>query len=426
MENLVAHKTLSRAAIFRCLVAIASLLLLGATWNLWIHQANFPQIPLVSFVVESPGWFDYAALFCVFLSTILLLGVWRKGRNASQRAVFLGKILFLAGFSGLFLLDQHRLQVWAWQFVLAMLILLIIPERKKIAWLQRLAISVYFFSAVSKMDLQFVDGIGQQLLGGLFQSIGLSADRLSSSMKQAFVISFPIGELLVALLLFIPRTRKVGFVLSLLMHALLLLTLGPWGLNHSLGVIGWNIFFIVQNCILFTGTKKEEPLSDAESMQITWKERLQCWAIGLILLAPALQWFGHWDHWLGWAVYSERNDVVRVYIDKSRVNDLPDSLRPYVGSPSFENDFCRVAIDDWSLKKLGVPQYPQLRVELAVAYAIAKKYQLGEKFLVEVIPPQSRWTRKRNGNETIRRYHQDSLAIALDQFFGNTTSRNQD
>ena len=70
-------------------------------------------------------------------------------------------------------------------------------------------------------------------------------------------ILFPVGELVIGLGLLVPPTRRVAGCLAIAFHLTLLLVLGPWGLDHSHGVLVWNVVLIVQAYLLFVSPEQE-------------------------------------------------------------------------------------------------------------------------------------------------------------------------
>ena len=166
------------------------------------------------------------------------------------------------------------------------------------------------------------------------------------------------------------------------MHVALLAALGPLGLNHSLGVLLWNAFFLVQSWLLFRATADERALADetfAAQMGQWWRD-LATWpasrtnrlALGTVLAAmtwPVLEPLGYCDHWLAWAVYSARAETVQISTDVFHTGhiNLTDRERSRLG---VQLDLGTLHIGKWSLGTLGVPVYPNERFQLGVASAV--------------------------------------------------------
>ncbi|MGC1274696.1 MAG: MauE/DoxX family redox-associated membrane protein [Planctomycetaceae bacterium] len=240
-------------------LALCGLLLVAATWRLWTPQVVFPQIPFLAVLRTVPGWIDWIALTGVVAGLVgLLLTPGERGASAlralSNRAASWFACLFVASLTLLILLDQHRFQPWAYQFAIVAIALAFVPAQRALSLLRLLrllTIGIYFWSAVSKLDYTFLHGLGPELLRGTLTAFGLEPRWMRSDVATALALAFPLDELAVAALLAFRRTRKYGLILAIAMHVLLLATLGPLGLNHSWGVLLWNVYFIGQDVLLF-------------------------------------------------------------------------------------------------------------------------------------------------------------------------------
>lgn len=400
-------------------LAIGLLALVTSTWKLWTPQAVFPQVPLIRAACDWPGWLDWGCLAVLAASVLTMLFVARRGWLG--RGSCLGLAVSLSGF---FVLDQHRLQPWAWQFfLLAVLLSLADDDTARRGW-RWLVIGIYFWSAVSKLDYTFCHEQGPALLEGLRRAMGLRG--LPNAWTEALDIVGSLGialsELGVAVLLAWPRARWLGLWAATTMHVALLAALGPLGLNHSLGVLLWNAFFLVQNWLLFRATAAERPVvgeTFPAQMRQWWRD-LATWpasrtnrlALGTILAAmtwPVLEPLGYCDHWLAWAVYSARAETVYIndhFIDRARL--------PYYRSTALMEP----GLADWSLNMLGVPIYPNERFQLGVASALFRTGRV-EAATVNVLTTTSRMTKGRRLREVLPK----ELVTELDRHWINAHPR---
>lgn len=362
------------------LLAVGLLALVAATWKLWTPQDVFPQVPLIRAACDWPGWFDWVCLSVLVASSLTLLLVARRGWWG--RAACIAMAVSLAGF---FVLDQHRLQPWAWQFfLLAVLLSLADDNTARRGW-RWLVIGIYFWSAVSKLDYTFFHEQGPALLGGLKQAIGLRGmpNRWTEALDIAGSVGIVLGELGVAVLLAWPRARWLGLWTATIMHVTLLAALGPFGLNHSLGVLLWNVFFIAQNWLLFREAAASHlPSSDTDFVQVrSWLRDLVIWpssrpnrlALGVITAAmtwPVLEPFGYCDHWQAWAVYSARAENCFFKLKDTRGVDARDIAHRFF--------YSWLDMGNWSLRALGVPMNPQARIQIGVAIAFCDRFDMNE------------------------------------------------
>ena len=386
------------------LLAIGQLALVAATWKLWTPQDVFPQVPLIRAACDCPGWTDWFCLGFLVTSSVVMLIAGR--RVCASRLASIGMAVSLAGF---FILDQHRLQPWAWQFFLLSVLLSLADDaiaRRGWMWL---VISIYFWSAVSKLDHTFCHVQGPALLSGLKQAMGLRGipNHWTEMIDIAGAFCFALGELGVALLLASPRTRWLGLWIATIMHVTLLVALGPLGLNHSNGVLLWNVFFIGQDWLLFRTVRKRQ-VTDATLTGGTWWRRLWSrfeWpgtfrdrsALAVIMAAmvwPLLEPVGLCDHWLAWAVYSGRPGHVDIMTTESHLRRLPlgadRTLYLPLGEMLHPIELAYLKVGDWSLKELGAPNYPQHRFQVGVAWFLFDRFQLRGAILL--YEPRNRWT----------------------------------
>ena len=338
--------------------------------------------------------------------------------------------LSLAGF---FVLDQHRLQPWAWQFfLLAVLLSLADDTTARRGW-RWLVIGIYFWSAVSKLDYTFCHEQGPALLGGLKQAMGLRGipNRWTVMLDISGSACLALGEMSVAVMLAWPRSRWLGLWTATIMHLSLLAALGPFGLNHSLGVLLWNVFFIVQDWLLFRESTISHPPSDETVLvqTLAWLRELVTWpssrpnrlALGVIAAAmvwPVLEPFGYCDHWLGWAVYSARTANVPVYLLSDDKKLPPDVARYVVRHPTISP---RLDLAQWSVTQLAAPIYPQSRFQIGVILALDERCHLTATVLT-TRTTRNRWTGYGPFNLLPERCH-ELRGAAADSFIWNAYPR---
>jgi hypothetical protein len=423
------------------MMALCTGVLVAATWPLWLPETPVPQIPWFGWaarVPRGPGEIVLVGNLGVFL-LLQFLDIRRKWMWQLKTYFFLTSVPLLL------VLDQHRLQPWVWQMLIwGSVIALSRSSRQTLNYLRWLTISVYFWSAVSKLDWAFVEGHGQVLLSGLADSVGLSSAMWSESLRRTLAAAMPIGELAVAILLLLRRTRWIGLWAAVAMHAALILALGPTGLGHEWGVLLWNAFFIANAWLLF---RSGEPQTAVEPQASAGEPRASAWGsfagersthpqtdvwgspevwgspgavvAWLAALLPALSLVGWWDWWPSWAVYSSQPAVVRMLVHEDDIERLPPSLRPHVGPPPPLSDWRPVNLDGWSYARCWCPMYPQQRYRLAVIAALSAQAEIEPR--VEIRSSPDRWT----GQRTEQTLSADELSQRLLFYWCNTSPRRQ-
>ncbi len=354
--------------------AVAGLVLFAATWKLWTPQMEFPQVPLFGWAGSLPLFFDWLA-FGILLGS-LAAAAWKP----DSRRIWIAIAISL---SVSMVLDQHRLQPWAWQLLL-MAIWWSSAGVGQVGNLPHvvLTISIYFWSAISKLDADFVCSHGQTLIEALFRSVGINAVNWPTNCKSWLAILLPIGELLVATGFCWPRTRRVALFGATALHVGLILALGPLGLGHRPGVLLWNVAFIGHDWLLFGARSFVVPPSGGSSQHEAFrlKAGLRTAVVTFVCVWPVTERWGLCDRWLAWSVYSAHSERVSVTLTAAGLRRLPESARRCVTDGE-------LPLDRWSLVALDAPISPQLRFQFGVVDWLRRR--CGEENLVEVIVQHS-------------------------------------
>lgn len=354
-------------------LSIFTIALIGATAPLWILGSDqIVQIPWWPALCHVPGWVDHVAL------AVLGFGCLTKliGRGSPNLRLG-GDLAYVFGLGVLIALDQHRMQPWAWQFFLVGILSVISPSYLLLPCWRWVVVSIYFWSAISKIDVSFIESHGQLLLNGMLNPLGVETGLWSADSKRQLAGLFPVGEMLTALLLLPRVTRPFGLIASIAMHLLLIWTLGV-GLKHEWGVLIWNLFFIVQNLLIFGPSSWKQVLQRAPPPPYRLAESRQARSTIMftIIVAfyPFLETGGYCDHWPAWGVYCSRPAQVKILIPEEDAQKLPEDLRKYLGSPEPLDDRVPLNLDAWSFDKTNAPVYPQLRYRLCLARALLEPH----------------------------------------------------
>jgi hypothetical protein len=356
----------SRATLWRLSALYAStfILLVTVTRQLWLGTNGFPQIPALRGLAPLSPDIDLT-----LIGICAVTGVVGAGMTRRWSLLWIAATVFVFASFGL---NQHRLQVWAYHLCVAGLLTAFSAPGRAIPRLRWLTISIYAWSALSKIDTGFVAGPGRTLFRGLTSVFSINPP--AGAFDEFAPWLMPVGELLAAVTLALPRWRRVGLVLSISMHLLLLLAVGPLGLRHELGVQIWNGLFLAQNVLLFGQSKltMTTPPDDQALSRSRWGDRFMTGLLAIVMVMPAFQPWGYWDVWPSWAVYSARGGWTTILVHHDGIKRLPNAPQRFVGAPAPLSDWHPVDIDSWSLSELHCPVYPQSRFRLAVAAALSQ------------------------------------------------------
>ena len=359
----------TRTTLLARLTAAAALLLIAVTYRVWLPPtpSTFPQVPLFGFAVPAGAAWDWAAL------AVMLLGLGGMLARPGWRS---WPLIFAAGFAGAAVLNQVRVQVWAYQFALLALILASCGSngggpRRAVRLCRVLAVGILAHSSLSKLDRAFAEGNGPWLLGGLLSVFGVEPAAVDRDLLVAASLALPVWELAVAVLLAVPSTRRVGLLGACVLHATLVLTLGA-GLGQSWGVLLWNGFFLAHVWVLFArtapplaATNGSTVFDDAPLAGRTPGQWAALIVTALAVLLPFGTRSGYWDVWPGWAVYANGVPGAWTFREATPAEmDRDDPDRSLYWRDQFLVDPTDGGLDELAVP---IPQSPRVRVGVLLA-----------------------------------------------------------
>ena len=439
--------------------AIAFGWMLWLTYPLWTSDTNFPQIPSHDLASYLPQYLDrflwltlLAAIGLLAVANVLGFANRHNEKNSLGRdrlkSDFLKRSLnwlvrllatvTLAVLALLILQNQQRFLPWVTQGMLILTGILLFSKRDLIRFTQMLCISIYIYSAISKYDVSFVNGIGNRFFEVPF--LASFADALGNEFRGLLILMLPTFELLIGIGLCFQQTHKVSLVCGMAMHLTLLLILGPFGLQNAGSVLVWNLFFAVQLPILFYQRKTNEPeRPESRSFNTalpvaSFIENLhgflpkQLWIrviFFLVALFPLASRFNWIDHWSGWELYASSSSYCTLRVSGDEIRKLQKPL-PYLmtGRDEFvisegKDEKLRVDMFGWSLRELNAPIYPQDRFQLAACVAILEEHRF-KAFELTLYSESNWWTGSRDSKTF---YRLDEAKMHLSKYKGHTDVR---
>jgi len=174
------------------IVPVSLLVLVGATWPLWTPGGEFPRVPFVGWFAGVPAWLEWAAPAGFGLAAVAAT-IWGSRHSVSRWSA---AVMALA-LGVLVLADQHRLQPWAYQLLLVQILLAGLPAGEAIGLTRLLIASIYFFSALSKLDRSFIDSGAGLIVEGLLACLRL-ADRVGADRRTLLAGLVAAAEILIA------------------------------------------------------------------------------------------------------------------------------------------------------------------------------------------------------------------------------------
>jgi hypothetical protein len=194
--------------------------------------------------------------------------------------------------------------------------------------------------------------------------MGLHPQSWAAPVRTAAILAMPAGEILIGLGLIYRKTRRIALFGAVAQHLALLAILGPWGLNHSLNVLLWNLALIVENVILF-GRELDEPAEPERPRAVAPLARL---VLITALVMPLTERLGFWDAWPSFALYAGHVERVEIFVQEDELPGMPASLRASVAP---KGAWRRLDLTAWSRTVRGTPVNPQARACLGIAEGLA-------------------------------------------------------
>lgn len=360
----------------RCLATFQMLLML-ATWPLWFAPSRFPVVPLFS---QSLPLLAIPVASALLFLTCLAISLIRFPTAPTSRIAGRPLLCSLALVAAVVpvLCNQHCLQAWHWLFILAMLIAITHTPETRAPQLRLTICTLYLCSGLSRITANPQAGIAgliaRQLLEFLPGPPDHTANTVNFTCHALSALEISTG---IMLLFNSRRIRVPGAVLAVLMHASLLLALGPTGLNHHPGVLLWNLCFPILLPLLFL--RGLPPTGKNHSFG----------AGGLLISVFSVSGlFGLADNWPAWQLYSARPESWTLWVHRSDTPELPQSLRQWLSS-TVQDDWVPVRLDRLSLHQTGSPLYPEDRFQLAIISNTLDSLPETVRFRVTVEEPRS-------------------------------------
>ena len=351
--------TASKKIIITRLICFFWLIAKVISWKVWLADRLFPIVPPFNFLFVPS--FVHLLLFIFSLLALLALFLFPSKRFLQI------SVIIIEVFSCL--LDQNRWQPWEYQYIFIIIALVINYKNDKnaISVIAFISVAIYFYSGLSKMNAIF----SQSILNALTRSGILHVSNSYSYNFLAYHIGYALGivEVSLSIGLLFQRTKKIAALFLILMHFIIIVVFGPFGINYDIIIWPWNVAMPLLLYLLFIS---KQPVSiQFKSIKKGWNKII----IILFGILPALNFFGYWDFFLSSSLFSSKPPGMFIYIKNhgsskelhsyfkiDKTNSLPDS------------NLFAINVRTWSFKELMVPAYPELRVYKNIKYQILKRY----------------------------------------------------
>lgn len=324
------------------------------SWDLWVTDRTFPHFPVLSLFPPFPNPFDRVVV--IGLVGILAWGVISPAKWIFATAVSLMLLLALQ--------DQMRWQPWFYQYMLMLTPFAFAKAKTKesasnaiLGLNQLVVVAVYLWGGLHKCHSGFLSVYQNNLAKPIVDSL---ESPFLSSLVSGFGYLIPPIEILIALGLLFGPTRKAAIAGAIGTHIVILLLIGPAkGYLSNIVVWPWNVAMCGMVWVLFSNSPKGTTLAFLKSPQL---KSVGCGICTLLFLCPLLFYFGKWDRYLSFNLYSGRQKQMLVKVDAEALENLPREWRPYLIDTSATDGHKILSISKWSTTELKVPLISEWRI----------------------------------------------------------------
>lgn len=315
------------------------------TIRLWTGERNFPLAPVwekLSAVPESVHFI----LFLLALTSMSKL-FFKPERKGLVVIVLVTEILSC-------LLDQNRLQPWEYQFIFLLFIYLTVKPGSVWPVCLILLSGLYTYSGLHKQNPDFIQVVWKDMI--CHRYLQLTPSTSGQWFVQMSGYTIPQIELGAGLCLLAgERIRQQALSVLIAMHLVILIIIGPLGINHNPSVWPWNLVMMGSLLLLKYGSARPsnpEEMSTAPAYIV--------WAFWILL--PALSFVGLWDQYLSGNLYSGKLPRLSICIgDSSQARDMRKFFAPEPTRIGCRGE-AAISVQQWALREIGVPPYPEKRI----------------------------------------------------------------
>ncbi len=268
--------------------------------NLWISTRSYPLTPLWDAVPPLPYPADHA-LFGLLMVLVTGVGV-ARGRAIGWLGI---SALVIAAF--FVVQDESRLQPWFYQysFMLAAFCLFglgRVGASDALNACRLIVVATYFWSGLQKANASFI----QSTHPWLVEPLTTRLPDWAGSALLAGGYAVPVVEAVIGIGLLTRRFRKLAVMGALLMHAFVMLCIGPLGHDHNTVVWPWNFAMVAFVLILFWRAPDDTIPSTILDPGRNFSAGFAFRAAVLVLFAfmPLFNFFGLWASYLSSGLYT--------------------------------------------------------------------------------------------------------------------------
>jgi hypothetical protein len=365
-----------RINILKHIILIGLLCSVLISFNLWAGERFFPKMPLINGFQGFYGYFDYINISVLIL--LIFIGLIDNRRYPI--------VLLIIWCIYLCFDDQNRLQPWFVNYILLLFVWLFYKKRVDepnnfhavFISMQFIIAGIYIFSGLQKFNANFFTDTYPWFISPLNDI--LSERQMNLILKFGNV--FPYIEVFLGISVLIKPLRFISLPLIIFMHVLIIILLGPLGLNQNYVVWPWNITMILINLILFAYVKRER------FYDFTMLLKTAHFYIVLItmFILPIFSFNNQYDSYLSSSLYSGNTHQIDITLTETEIEKLPLYVKHFT---YFTDTDYKLNLKLWAITELGSPCIPEERVFQFVINKLIDNYSLNQQNIkIEILERQ--------------------------------------
>jgi hypothetical protein len=312
------------------------------SWKLWISDRLFPIIPPFNCSPNLPNEIHFVLLLTSIIGLVSIVIFTPK-----KEIVLFVLITELASCY----LDQMRWQPWEYQYLLLFSFHFFYKKNTN-QFLELVTLLLgftYIYSGLHKFNGGFLYSVWENMI--LKKFLNIENYYISKIWIHYAGLLLPFVETLIGVSLILIKNKRLIAYFAIGMHVVLLIIL--IGNNQNSIVWPWNIAMILYIWILYR---------DNNQVQIDvhfFKNYFNITIIFLIGILPFFSFFGLWDNYLSFNLYS--GNVKQLTICIKDLDKYPE-LKPYISNKKksiYCQGFKEFNLNYWAFKELNVPIYPE-------------------------------------------------------------------
>lgn len=353
-------------------LAVSVIACLACSWKLWISTRLYPLVPVFGMVPRLPWPLDLVVL-ALFVGLLTGLAVRPFSRPLAAAIVGLMGLLFAQ--------DQSRLFPSFFMFFL--LLLLVAAHRpgdgergtaRTLAGMRFVVAAAYFWGGVQKLTPHFFNEEFPWFVRPLTDLLPGPIPGLPALGAAAAIV-----EALLGIGLLTRRCRGIAIVHALLMHAVILVCIGPlrgdwndaaWMWSQAMAAIVWLLFVAAPPFSIATMFAAPPAATVAQAL-----------VVALAGVLPVLDNVNRWDSALSFNVYTGNVNVGHVLMPPGSAARLPREIAAHVVAAG---DREILDLNAWSMREFNAGVYPADRIFRALFADICGRLGAAEVRLVVV------------------------------------------